>query len=317
MQAVQDHDGRITAHALTKRFATVEAVSDLSFTAPPGVVTGFLGPNGSGKTTTLRMILGLVAPTAGQARIGGMRFAELERPARVVGAVLDAQGFHPGRTARAHLCVHAAAIGQPDGRADEVLELVGLADVAHRPVGGFSLGMRQRLSLATAVLGDPQALVLDEPGNGLDPGGVAWLRSFLRGFARSGCSVLVSSHLLAEVEQTADHLVVISQGRSVYQGGLDQLRASARSRVLVRCAAPARLAEELARGGLLELDTLPDGRLAVGGADPVRVGDAALAAGVAVYGLVEEQADLEQLFFQLTGAGSAAPRDPGVHPAAR
>ncbi|MHA6793020.1 ATP-binding cassette domain-containing protein [Pseudonocardia bannensis] len=317
MQATDERGGRITAHALTKRFGSVEAVSDLSFTASPGVVTGFLGPNGSGKTTTLRMVLGLVAPTAGEARIGGARFCDLEQPARAVGAVLDAQGFHPGRAARAHLRAHAAAIGLPDGRADEVLELVGLTDAARRPVGGFSLGMRQRLSLATALLADPQTLVLDEPGNGLDPAGVAWLRSFLRGFAGSGRTVLFSSHLLAEVEQTADHLVVISHGRSVYQGGLDQLRASSRSRVLVRCASPARLAEELARGGLLELDTLPDGRLAVGGADPVKVGDAALAAGVAVYGLVEERADLEQLFFQLTGAGSAAAQDPGVHPAAR
>jgi ABC-2 type transport system ATP-binding protein len=304
-----DGSGRITARGLTKSFGgrsgggsgSVTAVDDLSFDVEPGAVTGFLGPNGSGKTTTLRMLLGLVTPTAGDARIGGARFADLPRPARVVGAVLEAQGFHPARTARRHLDVYATAIGAPHRMVDDVLGHVGLAAAADRRVGGYSLGMKQRLALAAALLGDPQVLVLDEPANGLDPEGIAWLRSFLRRFAGLGRTVLVSSHLLAEVEQGVDHLVVIDRGRLVYQGGLEQLRRSRRARVLVRCAAPARLAEALARAEA-EVDALPDGRLAVTGPDAVRVGDVALAAGVAVHGLVEEQVDLEQLFFQLTAS---------------
>lgn len=292
--------GRVGVRGLTKRFGPVAAVSDLSFDAPPGAVTGFLGPNGSGKTTTLRMILGLVAPTAGEARINGVPFAALQRPARVVGAVLEAQGFHPARTGRRHLLACAAAVGVPDAAVDVGLGAVGLIDAADRAVGGYSLGMQQRLALAVAMLGDPQVLILDEPGNGLDPEGIAWMRSFLRGFAARGGTVLVSSHLLGEIEQTADHLVVVSRGRCVYRGGLDQLRASRRARVLVRCADPGGLARALATAGIVEIDTLPDGRLGVADADAVRVGDVALAAGVAVHGLVEETIDLEQLFFQLT-----------------
>ncbi|WP_219420170.1 ATP-binding cassette domain-containing protein [Pseudonocardia nigra] len=304
---MNDGSGRVVVRELTKRFGPVTAVEGLTFAVEPGAVTGFLGPNGSGKTTMLRMVLGLVTPTAGAAWINGVPFGELGSPARVVGAVLEAQGFHPARTARNHLLVHSAAIGVPDAAVDHVLGLVGLADAGDRAVGGYSLGMRQRLALAAALLGDPQVLILDEPGNGLDPEGIAWLRAFLRGFARQGRSVLVSSHLLAEVEQTADHLVVINRGRCVYQGALEQLRGSRRARVLVRCASPVRLAEALARTGVLEIDTLPDGRLGVAGSDPVHVGDVALAAGVAVYGMVEEKIDLEQLFFQLT----AAPYGPG------
>jgi len=293
-------DGRgITVHDLTKRFGAVSAVDGLGFTVEPGGVTGFLGPNGSGKTTTLRMILGLVTPTSGEARINGVPYAELDTPGRTVGAVLEAQGFHPARSGRAHLRVAAAALGVPDRRVDEVLGLVGLADAAGRTVGGWSLGMKQRLALAAALLGDPRVLVLDEPANGLDPEGIAWLREFLRGFARQGRTVLVSSHLLAEVEQGVDHLVVIDDGRCVYQGGLEQLRGAGRARVLVRCPDPVRLARALAAAGVVEIDTLPDGRLGVGGVDAARVGDVALAAGVAVHGLVEERVDLEQVFLQL------------------
>ena len=295
-----DRSGRVGVRGLTKRFGPVAAVEDLSFDAPPGAVTGFLGPNGSGKTTTLRMILGLVVPTGGEARINGVPFAALPRPARVVGAVLEAQGFHPARTGRRHLLACAAAIGVPDAVVEVGLAAVGLLDAADRAVGGYSLGMKQRLALAVAMLGDPQVLILDEPGNGLDPEGIAWMRSFLRGFAARGRTVLVSSHLLGEIEQTADRLVVISRGRCVYQGGLAELRASRRARVLVRCADPVRLARELGASGVVEIDTLPDGRLGVADADAVRVGDVALAAGVAVYGLVQETIDLEQLFFQLT-----------------
>ena len=300
---VDDGSGRITVHDLTKQFGPVSAVAGLDFTVEPGGVTGFLGPNGSGKTTTLRMILGLVTPTSGETRISGVPYAELGAPGRVVGAVLEAQGFHPARSGRAHLRVAAAALGVPDRRVDEVLGLVGLADAAGRAVGGWSLGMKQRLALATALLGDPRVLVLDEPANGLDPEGIAWLREFLRGFARQGRTVLVSSHLLAEVEQGVDHLVVIDAGRCVYQGRLEQLRGAGRARVLVRCPDPVRLAQALAAAGVVEIDTLPDGRLAVAGADAARVGDVALATGVAVHGLVEERMDLEQMFLQLVSEG--------------
>jgi ABC-2 type transport system ATP-binding protein len=295
-----DRSGRVTVRELSKRFGAVQAVDGLTFSVEPGAVTGFLGPNGSGKTTTLRMILGLVAPTAGEARINGLRFAELPYPARVVGAVLEAQGFHPARTARAHLLACAAAIGVPDPAVEHALGTVGLGDAGGRPVGEYSLGMRQRLALAVALLGDPQVLVLDEPGNGLDPEGIAWLRAFLRSFAAQGRSVLISSHLLAEVEQTADHLVVINRGRCVYQGSLAQLQDSRSARVLVRCADPARLADAIARTGVLEIDTLSEGWLGVAGTDPVHVGDVALEAGVAIYGMVHERIELEQLFFQLT-----------------
>jgi ABC-2 type transport system ATP-binding protein len=295
-----DRNGGITVRELSKRFGAVQAVDGLTFSVEPGAVTGFLGPNGSGKTTTLRMILGLVTPTAGEARINGLPFGQLPQPARVVGAVLEAQGFHPARTARAHLLACAAAIEVPDQAVEHALGTVGLGDTGERPVGEYSLGMRQRLALAVALLGDPQVLVLDEPGNGLDPEGIAWLRAFLRAFAAQGRSVLISTHLLAEVEQAADHLVVISRGRCVYQGSLAQLRGSRTARVLVRCADPAGLAEALATTGVLEIDTLSDGWLGVAGTDPVHVGDVALGAGVAIYGMVHERVELEQLFFQLT-----------------
>ncbi len=295
-----DQTGHVAVRELSKRFRAVQAVDGLTFSVEPGTVTGFLGPNGSGKTTTLRMILGLVTPTAGEARINGLPFAALPRPARVVGAVLEAQGFHPARTARAHLLACAAAIEVPDSAVEHALGTVGLDDVGGRPVGEYSLGMRQRLALAVALLGDPQVLVLDEPGNGLDPEGIAWLRAFLRAFAAQGRSVLISSHLLTEVEQTADHLVVISRGRCVYQGSLAQLQGSRTVRVLVRCADPARLADALAGTGVLEIDTLSGGWLGVAGTDPVHVGDVALGAGVAIYGMVHERVELEQLFFQLT-----------------
>jgi len=297
---VDDTSGRLTVRELSKWFGSVPAVDGLSFTVEPGAITGFLGPNGSGKTTTLRMVLGLVRPTSGSAQLGGRPYAALRRPASVVGAVLEARGFHPARTARRHLLACAAAIGVPDAAVDRALDTVGLPAVADHPVGRYSLGMRQRLAIAVALLGDPQLLLLDEPANGLDPQGIAWLRTFLRDFVARDRGVLVSSHLLGEMEQTADQLVVISRGRCVYQGGLDTLRRSGAARVLVRCAAPARLAEALARTGLTEIDSLPDGWLGVAGSDPVRVGDIALAAGVAVYGMEQERLDLEELFFRLT-----------------
>jgi ABC-2 type transport system ATP-binding protein len=217
----------ISVKGLTKRFGDVLAVDQLDFQVDPGTVVGFLGPNGAGKTTTLRMLLGLVTPTAGTATIAGRPYRELPDPARRVGAVLEASGFHPGRSARDHLRVLATAAGLDPRRVDEVLERTGLAAAGRRRVGGFSLGMRQRLGLAAALLGDPEVLVLDEPANGLDPEGVHWLRGLIRGLAADGRTVLVSSHLLAEVAQTADQVVIIDKGRLVTQAPMAELTAGA------------------------------------------------------------------------------------------
>ncbi|MCC8250570.1 ABC transporter ATP-binding protein [Saccharothrix luteola] len=304
---MHDGTGRIVVQNLTKQFGPVAAVQNLSFTVEPGSVTGFLGPNGAGKTTTLRMLLGLVTPTAGIGLINGRPFAQLGNPARVVGAVLEAQGFHPKRTARNHLRVYAAAIGVPDSRADQVLQLVGLGAAGDRKAGGFSLGMKQRLALATALLGDPQILVLDEPANGLDPEGIAWLRTFLQSYARSGRTVLISSHLLAEVEQTVDQVVIISRGQTMYYGSLDQLRDQQQGRVLVQPSDTGALVAALREDGISAIEQLPDGRIAVTGVEARQVADTALKAGVSVYGIQEEKVDLERLFFQLTNGQYAAP----------
>lgn len=213
----------IEVRGLTKAFGRVTAVRDVSFTARAGMVTGLLGPNGSGKTTTLRIALGLVRATAGEALIGGVRYASLDRPRRVVGAMLESTGFHPGRRARDHLRALAAADEISDRRVDEVLDLSGLSDSAGRPVRQFSLGMRQRLGLAAAMLGDPQVLVLDEPANGLDPDGVAWLRTTLRDLARQGRTVVVASHVLDEVTRTVDHVVILSAGELRFAGPLSEI----------------------------------------------------------------------------------------------
>ncbi|MFE9098631.1 ABC transporter ATP-binding protein [Streptomyces sp. NPDC007264] len=213
----------ITVDGLTKRYGATTAVDALTFEVEPGVVTGFLGPNGAGKTTTLRMLLGLVRPTAGRALIDGRRYAELSAPRRTVGAVLEATGFHPGRRGRDHLRILARAGGIPRSRVEEVLERVGLADAAHRRVGGYSLGMRQRLGLAGALLGDPGVLVLDEPANGLDPAGMAELRDLLRDLAAEGRTVLMSSHVLSEVEQTVDRVVIVAGGTLRHAGPLAEL----------------------------------------------------------------------------------------------
>jgi ABC-2 type transport system ATP-binding protein len=213
----------ITVSALTKRYREVTAVDGLSFDVAPGMVTGFLGPNGAGKTTTLRMILGLVTPTAGSALIDGRRYAELDHPRLAVGAVLEATGFHPGRRGRDHLRILARAGGLPPARVEQVLDRVGLADAAHRRLGGYSLGMRQRLGLASALLGDPAVLILDEPANGLDPAGMAELRELLRDLAAEGRTVLMSSHVLSEVAQTVDHVVIVSGGTLRYGGPLTEL----------------------------------------------------------------------------------------------
>jgi ABC-2 type transport system ATP-binding protein len=216
----------VEVRGLTKTFGRVTAVRGMSFTAPAGKVTGFLGPNGSGKTTTLRVALGLVRPTAGTALIGGLPYSRLARPRRTVGALLEASGFHPGRRARDHLRVLADAAGIPGTRADEVLGQVGLAAAADRRVREFSLGMRQRLGLAGALLGDPPVLLLDEPANGLDPAGIAWLRGLLRGLADEGRTVIVASHVLSEVAQTADHVVIVSAGQVRFAGPLGDIGAT-------------------------------------------------------------------------------------------
>jgi ABC-2 type transport system ATP-binding protein len=214
---------QIAVRSLTKRFGPVLAVDDLSFDAPAGAITGFLGPNGAGKTTTLRMLLGLVTPTSGEALFDGRPYGRLAEPRRVVGAVLEASGFHPARSGRDHLRVLAKVSGTPTARIDEVLSLVRLGKDADRRVGGYSLGMRQRLGLASALLADPHVLVLDEPANGLDPAGVAWLRGLLRDIAAQGRTVIVSSHVLSEVAQTVDRVVIVHEGRSRFEGQLTEL----------------------------------------------------------------------------------------------
>ncbi|CRK59647.1 ABC transporter, ATP-binding component [Alloactinosynnema sp. L-07] len=307
---MHDGSGRIVVSNLTKSFGQVAAVQNLSFHVEPGSVTGFLGPNGAGKTTTLRMLLGLVRPTAGYTTINGQPFEKLGNPGRVVGAVLEAQGFHPTRSALNHLRVYAAAMGLPDQRAHEVVQLVGLGGAANRAAGGFSLGMKQRLALATALLGDPQVLVLDEPANGLDPEGIAWLRTFLRAFASSGRTVLISSHLLAEVEQTIDQVVIISRGQTMYYGMLDDLRKQQQSRVIVQPGDPSALVAALQADGITGIQPTPDGKVAVVDATIQQIGDIAAKAGVALYGVHEEKADLEQLFFRLTSGQYAAPGMP-------
>jgi ABC-2 type transport system ATP-binding protein len=290
----------ISVQGLTKRFGDVLAVDRLSFEVGPGTVTGFLGPNGAGKTTTLRMLLGLVAPTSGTATIDGRPYRELADPLRRVGAVLEAGGFHPGRSARDHLRVLAKAAGLPAGRVGEVLEQVGLAAAGRRRVGGFSLGMRQRLGLAAALLGDPEVLVLDEPANGLDPEGVHWLRGLVRGLADQGRTVLVSSHLLAEVAQTIDRVVIIDRGRLVAQSTLADLTAGADRTVRVRTPQPEALRDLLvARGATVTLDG-PD-RLVAGGVTAEQVGQAAAAGGVVLHEMRFERSNLEDVFLELTG----------------
>ena len=289
----------ITIEGLTKRFGEVVAVDGLSFEVDQGTVVGFLGPNGAGKTTTLRMLLGLVAPTAGAARIHGRPYRELAEPVRQVGAVLEASSFHPGRSARDHLRVVAAAAGLPSARADQVLAQVGLADAAGRRVGGFSLGMRQRLGLAAALLGDPQVLVLDEPANGLDPEGVHWLRGLLRHLADQGHTVLVSSHVLAEVAQTVDQVVIIARGRLVTQSTLAAL--TARTDRLVRVRTPQ---AEALRALLVAQDVRADlagpEQVVAAGTTTEAVGRAAAAAGIVIYEMGAERSNLEEVFLELT-----------------
>ncbi len=300
--------GEIVVQHLTKQYKQLRAVDDLSFSVRPGRVTGFLGPNGAGKTTTLRMLLGLVTPTAGQATIGGRRYLDLDQPVRHVGAVLEASSAHRGRTGVNHLRMICAAAGLPARRADEALALVGLTPAARRKFKGYSLGMRQRLGIAAAMLGDPRVLVLDEPANGLDPEGIRWMRDLLKALAAEGRTVLVSSHLLSEMQHLADDVVIVAAGRLVRQGTVDEVLGSmgAATQVRVRTPDPDRLTAALA-GSHPAITPMPDGALLVTGMDAAAVGRAAFAASVELHELVGERADLEQVFLQLT-AGKAGIR---------
>ena len=289
----------VRAESLTKRFGEIPAVTDLSFVLEAGTITGFLGPNGAGKTTTLRMVLGLAAPTSGRALVFDKPYAELARPALRVGAVLEATDFHPGRSGRDHLRMLGRAVEVPDSRADEVLRLVELEGAARRRVKGYSLGMRQRLGLAAALLGDPELLILDEPANGLDPEGVRWLRDFLRSLASEGRTVLISSHVLAEVAQTVDQVLIISRGRRVVESPLAELTARAGGAVRVRSADPQQLATAL-RGENLQVTAGTDHTLLVNGASSDRVGEIAFAAGVPIHELATDGGSLEDIFLQLT-----------------
>lgn len=291
---------RIVVSGLTKTFGSIAAVEDLSFIVEPGAITGFLGPNGAGKTTTLRMLLGLVAADAGTATIGGRCYAQLPRPADDVGAVLDATGFHPARSGRDHLGVYCTANGYPSRRADEVLDLVGLADAGGRAVRGYSLGMRQRLALATALLGDPAVLVLDEPANGLDPEGIAWMRRLLRELAGEGRTILVSSHVLSEVEQLVDRVVIISRGRLVHEGSLAELSERPGRVISVRTPEADALAAAVIAGYGARTEQTGPTTLRITGMDPADVGRVALGAGVEIHGLTVESSSLERLFFALT-----------------
>lgn len=288
--------GRIEVTGLTKRFGSVLAVDDLTFAVEPGRMTGFLGPNGAGKTTTLRMLLGLIRPTSGSSTIGGRPYSQLDEPLRAVGAGLDGSSFHPGRSGRDHLRWVAAAAGIPAGRADEVLALTGLRDAARRRVGGYSMGMRQRLALAGALLGDPQVVILDEPANGLDPEGIAWLRGFLRHLAAEGRTVLVSSHVLSEVQQTVDDVLIIARGRLVRSGPLSTLGGVVGTEVHSPDSDALRAA--LGSAGRAPSEAA-NGRLLVQRADAAQVGAIAHAAGVELHHLAPADTDLEQSFLRL------------------
>ncbi len=289
----------IESVSLSKRYGDLLAVDNLSFNIEAGTITGFLGPNGAGKSTTLRMLLGLAKPTLGHATIFGKPYGELDEPALRVGAVLEATDFHPGRSGRDHLRMLGRAVGLPDQRADDVLELVELQEAASRRVKGYSLGMRQRLGLASALLGDPDLLVLDEPANGLDPEGVRWLRDFLRDFASRGRTVLISSHVLAEIAQTVDRVLIISHGRLITESTLEDLTARVGAVVRVQSAKPDQLALALQREGITSTRS-SDHTLLVQGATRERVGDIAFAEGIAVHELLSEATSLEEIFLDLT-----------------
>ena len=295
--------GVIEVEQLSKRFGRTQAVSDLSFRVLPGVVTGFLGPNGAGKSTTLRAILGLVRPDAGTTRVLGSGYAALPRPLEQVGAVLEASDVHPGRSGRNHLRVLARTAGIPQSRVDEVLAQVELTGAARRRAKGYSLGMRQRLGLAAALLGNPEVLVLDEPANGLDPQGIRWLRNLLRSLADEGSTVLLSSHVLAEVAQVADEVVIIHHGQLIRHARVEDLAGGAAPASRVRSPDAERLETALAAAGIAVEDGSAGALLAR--APAARVGEIAAAAGVVLHELTPEQASLEEVFLELTAEGAS------------
>jgi ABC-2 type transport system ATP-binding protein len=293
-------DATIEAQGLTKRYGDTLAVDGLSFTVPAGTVTGFVGPNGAGKSTTMRMILGLDAPDAGAALVNGRPYAALAVPLREIGALLDASALHPGRSAYAHLRWLACSNDLPRTRVDEVLELVGLTAVARRRTGGFSLGMAQRLGIAAAMLGDPPALMFDEPVNGLDPEGMIWIRGFLRGLAAEGRAVLVSSHLMSELQGTADHLVVIGRGRLIADTSVSELlRAVSGDGVTVRTPEPGAAMALLARAGATVTSTGHD-QLEIRGLPAQRIADLMAEGDLRLHELSPHRASLEDAYMELT-----------------
>jgi ABC-2 type transport system ATP-binding protein len=299
----------IEVDGLTKRYGRTLAVDDLSFRVEGGRVTGFVGPNGAGKSTTIRVILGLDRPDAGEARVGGRRYRDLPAPLSEVGALLDAGATHPGRRARSHLLWLARSNRLPARRVDEVLEFVGLSDAGRKRTGGYSLGMAQRLGIAAALLGDPQVLVFDEPVNGLDPDGIRWIRGFLRALAGKGRAVLVSSHLMSELEGIADELVVIGRGRLIAQIGVSELLASTSDgRVHVRTPQVTEVMAVLASAGGTVTSTDSDA-LVVAGLDPERIAELVAAHGLRLHELYRERASLEDAFISLTRDAVEYPAD--------
>lgn len=297
----------IETHQLTKRFGGLLAVDRLDLDIKAGAVTAFLGPNGAGKTTTLRMVLGLVQPTRGTATVWGKRYRDLSDPLHRVGAVLEGSGAHPGRTARGHLRIQAMAARVSRSRADEILELTGLGAAGHRRVGGFSLGMRQRLALAAALLPEPDLLILDEPANGLDPEGVRWLRDLLRDIAAQGRTVLVSSHILAEVAQTAERAVILDRGRLVTQASLNELTAAQGQVVRVRTPGAGELQTALLADGARAVADGPD-RIAITGSSPERIATLAAERSIPIVESTTQAMRLEDVFLRLTNAPEAQRR---------
>ena len=294
----------IVAENLTKRYGDKNAVSDVSFTVRPGMVTGFLGPNGAGKSTTMRLIVGLDRPTAGRATVGGTEYARMRAPLSEVGVLLDAKAVHTGRTARNHLRTMAATHGIPRSRVDEVIELTGIESVAGKRAGKFSLGMGQRLGIAAALLGDPEVLVLDEPVNGLDPDGVMWVRNFVRGFAADGRTVLLSSHLMSEMAQTADHVIVLGRGSVIADAPMAELISTGGSSAgrTVRVSSPdaIRLGELLRAQGARSTQQSESDELLLQGITAERVGEVAAAHGIVLHALSTDSASLEDAYLELT-----------------